>query len=165
GTQRNPERPLLHEARAVHSYQVNPQSIECNINIEYVSKKEETARLMRKSLEDNAPERNTNISMALDALTDAGNASDKEVLDKTREIVRHTFWGEVGAKLAIDIVSGVRLEHINEYNDRTRQARANPPSQYSSSSSSSAGPFRLGKQAVIDAALKEEKWRLEPALN
>ncbi len=35
---------------------------------------------------------------------------------------------------------------------------------FSSSYCSSAGPSRLGKQAVIDAALKEEKWRLEPAL-
>ncbi|MFM7987649.1 MAG: hypothetical protein ACKPKO_50880, partial [Candidatus Fonsibacter sp.] len=73
----------------------------------------------------------------------------------------------VGAKLAISIANGVRLEHINEYKDSIRQARANPPSQSSSSasaSSSSAGPARLGKQAIIDAALKDEKWRLKPAL-
>ena len=38
------------------------------------------------------------------------------------------------------------------------------PHQSASSSSSSAGPSTLGKQAIIDAALKEEKWRLAPAL-
>ena len=73
----------------------------------------------------------------------------------------------MGAKLAISIANGVRLEHISECKDSIRQARTNPPSQYSSSSSSassSAGPARLGKQAIIDAALKEEKSRLEPAL-
>ena len=132
-----------------------------------MSKKDEDARLVRKSLEDNAHERNTYIRMALDALSASARASDKEVLDQTREIIRDTFRGEVGAKLAISIANGVRLEHINEYKDSIRQARANPPSQSSSSasaSSSSAGPARLGKQAIIDAALKEEKWRLTPAL-
>ncbi len=132
-----------------------------------MSKKDEYAKLMRKSLEDNARERNTYIRMAMDALSASARASDKEVLDQTREIIRDTFRGEVSAKLAINIANGVRLERINEYKDSIRQARANPPSQSSSSasaSSSSAGPARLGKQAIIDAALKEEKWRLTPAL-
>ena len=132
-----------------------------------MSKKDEDAKIVRKNLEDNAHERNTYIRMALDALSASARASDKEVLDQTREIIRDTFRGEVNLKNATTIANGVRLEHINEHRDSIRQARANPPSQSSSSasaSSSSAGPARLGKQAIIDAALKEEKWRLEPAL-
>ena len=82
---------------------------------------------MRRSLEDNAHERNTCITMALDALSDADKASDKAVLDTTREIVKATFRGEVGAKLAINIANGVRLEHISEYKDSIRQARVPPP--------------------------------------
>ena len=125
-----------------------------------MSKKDEDAKLVRTSLEDNAHERNTYIRMALDALSASARASDKEVLDQTREIIKDTFRGEVNLKNAITIANGVRLEHINEYRDSIRQTRANPPSQSSSSasaSSSSAGPARLGKQAIIDAALKEEK--------
>ena len=39
--------------------------------------KEEVARLMRRSLEDNAHERTTYIKMARDSLSDADKASDK----------------------------------------------------------------------------------------
>ncbi|MFM7980365.1 MAG: hypothetical protein ACKPKO_13715, partial [Candidatus Fonsibacter sp.] len=125
--------------------------------------------LCEKSLKDNAHERNTYTIMALDALSASARASDKEVLDQTREIIRDTFRGEVNLKNAITIANGVRLEHIDEYRDSIRQTMAHPPSQSSlsasaSASSSSAGPARLGKQAIIDAALKEEKWRLTPAL-
>ncbi|MFM7988249.1 MAG: hypothetical protein ACKPKO_53945, partial [Candidatus Fonsibacter sp.] len=62
-------------------------------------------------MDDNAHERNTYIKMALDALSDADNASDKEVLNNTRDIIKGTFFfrGEVSAKLAIDIANGVRL--------------------------------------------------------
>ena len=66
------------------------------------------------------------IKKALDTLSDADKASDKEVLDMTREIVNAMFRGEVGAKLAINIANGVRLQHISEYNDSIQQARANP---------------------------------------
>ena len=126
-------------------------------------KKEEYARLMLKSLEDNAQERKTYIKRAMGSLSGTERASDKEILDKTREIIKDTFRGKVGAKFATTIANGVMLHHINEYKDTIQQARANPPSQ-PSSSSSSAAPIRLGRQAIIDAALKEEKWRLEPAL-
>ena len=64
--------------------------------------------------------------MALDALSDANKTSDKEVLDMTREIVKATFRGEVGAKLAIGVANGVRLQRISEYKDSIRQARATP---------------------------------------
>ena len=68
--------------------------------------------------------------MAVDALSDAEKASDKEILDKTRDIIKDTFRAEVGAKFAANIANVVRLQHINEYNDTSQQARANPPSQY-----------------------------------
>ncbi|MFM7979458.1 MAG: hypothetical protein ACKPKO_09100 [Candidatus Fonsibacter sp.] len=42
-----------------------------------MSKNEEDARLLRKSLEDTAHERNTYIKQALDTLSDADKASDK----------------------------------------------------------------------------------------
>ncbi|MFM7984034.1 MAG: hypothetical protein ACKPKO_32385, partial [Candidatus Fonsibacter sp.] len=67
----------------------------------YMSKEKEYARLMHKSLEDNAHERNTYIQMTLDGLSDADKASDKSVLDNKLDIINDTFRGEVSAKLAI----------------------------------------------------------------
>ena len=64
---------------------------------------------MQRKPEDNADERNTYITMALDALSDADKASNKAVLDKTREIIQDTFRGEVGAKLATIIANAVQL--------------------------------------------------------
>ena len=108
---------------------------------------------MRRSLEDNADERNTYIKMALDAPSEANKASNKAVLEKTREIINDTFRGEVGAKLATNIANGVQLQHIKEYMDSIEATRATPPSQSSSSSSSSSsGARRLRKEAVMDAA-------------
>ena len=122
--------------------------------------KNNDAMNMRQKLEDNADEGKTYIRMALKALSDADKASNKAVLDKTREIINDTFRGEVGAKLAGLIANGVQLQHINEYMDSIEATRATPPSQSSSSSScSSSGARRLSKEAVMDAALKEEKWR------
>ena len=67
---------------------------------------------MRRSLEDNADERKTYIKMALDTVSDADKASNKALLEKTREIIKDTFRGEVGAKLATMIANGVQLQHI-----------------------------------------------------
>jgi hypothetical protein len=86
-----------------------------------MSKTKEYARLMRRSLEDNVHEQNTYIKMALDMLSDADNASDKEVLDMTREIVKATFRGEVGTKLAIHIANGVRLQNTRTASDEQGQ--------------------------------------------
>ena len=69
------------------------------------NKKEEDAKLMRWSLEDNANDGNNYIKMALSAISDADKASNKEVLDKTREIIKDTFRGDVGAKLATNIAN------------------------------------------------------------
>ena len=90
------------------------------------NKKEEYARLMRRSMEDNTQERKTYIKMAMDSLSGAHRASDKEILDKTREIIKDTFRGEVGAKFASLIANGVMLHHINECKDTVQQAWANP---------------------------------------
>ena len=129
-------------------------------------KKAEYARLMRNSLEDNAQERKTYIKLATDSLSGTERPSDKEILDRTREIIRGTFRGEVGAMFAALIANGIILHHINEYKDTVRQARSNPSSSSSSSAPPPAppAPSTRGRQAIIDAALKEEKWRLEPAL-
>ena len=67
------------------------------------------------------------IKMALDARSDADKASNKAVLDKTREIIQDTFRGEVGAKLATIIANAVQLQHIKEYQERIQKARATRP--------------------------------------
>ena len=72
---------------------------------------------MQRSLEDNAHERHTYIQMTLDALSDADKVSRREVLDMTRYINEAMFRGEVGAKLAINIANGVRLQRVNEDKD------------------------------------------------
>ena len=63
----------------------------------------------------------------MDALSDADKASNKAVLEKTREIIKDTFRGEVGAKLATMIANGVQPQHIAEYQERIQKARATPP--------------------------------------
>ena len=60
---------------------------------------------MRRSMEDNAHERNTYIKMAIGSLSGANKASDKEILDKTRETIKDTFRGEVGAQFAAIIAT------------------------------------------------------------
>ena len=116
-------------------------------------RKEKEARLMQQQLKDNADERNTYIKMAFAALSDADKASNKAVLEKTRDIINDTFRGEASANLATIIANGVQLQHINENKDSMQTTRANPPSQSSaSSSSSSSGARRLGKEAVMDTA-------------
>ena len=117
---------------------------------------------MRRSLEDNADERNTYIKMALNALSDADQASNTTVLDKTREILKDTFRGEVGAKLATIIANGIQLQHIKQYKDNTSSSSCSSSS--ASSSSEARATHALSKQAAMDAALKEGKWRLGPAV-
>ena len=128
--------------------------------------KKEDAMNMRQKLEDNADERKTYIRMALNDLPDADKVLYNKVLGKTREIIKDTFRGEVGAKLADMIANEVQLQHIDEYMDSIKATRAPPPSQPSSSSasSSSSGPAILERDAIMDTALKEMKWRLGPAL-
>ena len=123
-------------------------------------KQAEDAMLMQQGLKDSADERNTYIDTALDALSDADKASDKSVLDKTREIIKDTFRVLVGANLAAMIANGLQLKHIKEYKDSIQTTRVTPTSHSSSSSSfsssSTSGANRLDKGAVINAACKEE---------
>ena len=49
--------------------------------------------------------------------SDADKVSRREVLDMTRYINEAMFRGEVGAKLAINIANGVRLQRVNEDKD------------------------------------------------
>ena len=63
-------------------------------------------------MENNAEDRATYINMALDTLSDADNASNIAVLDKNREVVKNTFRGEAGVKLANNIATATQLEHL-----------------------------------------------------
>ena len=110
--------------------------------------------LMQQSLKDNADERSNYSKLAWDALSGADKASNKAVLEKTRDIIKDTFRGEVGAKLATIIANGIQLQHSKEYQESSKKEGRPPPSQASSSSSSSSpsGASRLGKKAVMDAA-------------
>ena len=65
-----------------------------------MSNKKEDAMLMRKKLKNNADERKTYIKMALGALSNADKALNNKVLEKTRDIIKDTFRGEVNANLA-----------------------------------------------------------------
>ena len=112
--------------------------------------KNNDAKNMRQKLENNADERKTYIRMALNDLPDADKVLYKKVLGKTREIIKDTFRGEVGAKLAGMIANGVQLQHIDEYMDSIEATRAPPPSQPSSSSK----PAILERDAIMDTALK-----------
>ena len=51
------------------------------------------AMIMRQQLANNADERKTYIRMAFNALSDADKASNKAVLEKTREFIIDTFRG------------------------------------------------------------------------
>ena len=62
-------------------------------------KKEEYARLMRRNIEYNVHERKTYNKMAVDSLSGADKALDKEILDKKREIIEDTFSGRGGRKV------------------------------------------------------------------
>ena len=88
--------------------------------------KDKEAKVMRQQLKDSADKRNTYIKKALAALSDADKASNKAVLEKTREIIKDTFRGEVSAKLATIITNGEQLQHINEYMDSIEATRATP---------------------------------------
>ena len=123
-------------------------------------KKQTEANNIRQELADDADERKTYIRMALNDLPDADKVRKEKVLAKTREIIKDTFRGELNLKNATTIANAVQLQHIDEYMDSIEATRAPPPSQPSSSS----GPTILERDAIMDTALKEMKWRLGPAL-
>ena len=125
-------------------------------------KKQTEANNIRQELADDADERKTYIRMALNDLSDADKVRNEKVLAKTREIIKDTFRGDLNLKNATTIANAINLQHIGEYMVSIEAKRAPPPSQPLSSSSS--GPELTERDAILDAALKEMKWRLGPAL-
>ena len=72
--------------------------------------------------------------------------TDGDVLAKTQQLIKDEASKLVGDRLANMLANWMSLEHIKEYKTKLKQENT------------------MRKQAVMDAALKEEKWRLEPAL-
>ncbi len=90
------------------------------------------------------------------------------LLEKTRSEVEQITNNRVGESPAKTIANELTVRHIVEYiihikkqeEDNAQQqeeAQQDPPQ-------ASRDTARLNRQAIIDAALKEEKWRLQPAL-
>ena len=107
--------------------------------------------LILPNLRSNADEPNTFISLELDTVSDADKATNATLLDKTREVIKGTFHGEIGAKFATDIANGIQLQRIKQYEGNASSA--------SSSSTEARATRTLTKQAAMDAALAAEKWR------
>ena len=119
-------------------------------------KKQTEANNIRQELADDADERKTYIRMALNDLPDADKVRNEKVLAKTREIIKDTFRGELNLKNATTIANAINLQHIGEYMVSIETKRAPPPPP--------SGPELTERDAIMDAALKEMKWRLGPAL-
>ena len=119
-------------------------------------KKQTEANNIRQELADNADERNHYIRMALNDLPDADKVRKEKTLAKTREIIKDTFRGDLNLKNATTIANAINLQHIGEYMVSIEAKRAPPPPP--------SGPELTERDAIMDAALKEMKWRLGPAL-
>lgn len=119
--------------------------------------------------------------MALDTRSDADNASNATVLDKTRNVIKGAVRCEVGVYLATNIANVVQLQHNkacahNNPRDSATPSRGTTTREGDAKASSTHGPApqssvprrherrkqqsdstRLRKHAAIDAALTEEK--------
>ena len=105
-----------------------------------------TATDIAQGLKHSAEVRGKFIQLALDTFPDANKATIGDVLAKTQQLIRDEASKLVGNHLANLLANWMSLEHIKEYKTKLKQEST------------------MRKQAVMDAALKEEKWRLEPAL-
>jgi len=106
----------------------------------------QTATDIAQGLKHSAEVRGKFIQLALDTCPDAKKATIGDVLAKTQQLIRDEASKLVGDHLANLLANWMSLEHIKEYKTKLKQEST------------------MRKQAVMDAALKEEKWRLEPAL-
>ena len=106
----------------------------------------QTATDITQGLKHSAEMRGKFIQLALDTFPDAKKATIGDVLAKTQQLIRDEASKLVGDRLANMLANWMSLEHIKEYKTKLKQEST------------------MRKQAVMDAALKEEKWRLEPAL-
>ena len=106
----------------------------------------ETAKDIAQGLKHSAEVRGKFIQLALDTFPDAKKAPIGEVLTKTQQLIRDEASKLVGDRLANMLANWMSLEHIKEYKTKLKQENT------------------MRRQAVMDAALKEVKWRLGPAL-
>ena len=97
------------------------------------------------------------------------------VLEKARSEVEQITKNRVGESAAKTIASKVTVSHIVEYivhikhqeEDNDQQQQQAPPEEEAPPDppqEKQGTRARLNQQAIIDAALKEERWRLEPGL-
>ena len=106
----------------------------------------QTATAISQELKHSAEVRGKFIQLALDTFPDANKATIGDVLAKAHQLIKDEASKLVGDHLANVLANWMSLERIKEYKTKLKQDIA------------------MRKQAVMDAALKEEKWRLEPAL-
>ena len=108
------------------------------------------------------------IKLAMDSLPADKKYDVDALLEKTRSQVEQITKNKVGESAAKTIANALTVRHIVEYiihikqqeEDNAQQqeeAQQDPPQE-------SRDTARLNRQAIIDAALKEAKWRLEPVL-
>ena len=142
------------------------------------NKQQQEARDKRKqsittainNLINNASTRFGYIERAMDSLPKAKKYDVEALLEKARSDVEDIAKIKVDASAAKTIANKLTVEHIIEYiihikqqeedNEQKQEeaAPADPPQE------SRGTKARLNQQAIIDAALKEKGWRLEPAL-
>ena len=90
------------------------------------------------------------------------------LLEKTRSRVEQITKNRVGERAAKTIANALTVRHIVEYIIHIKQQEEDNAQQQEEARQDTPQErretARLGKQAIIDAALKEEKWRRQPAL-
>ena len=106
----------------------------------------QTATDIAQGLKHSEEVRGKFIQLALGTFPDANKATIGDVLAKTQQLIRDEASELVRNHLANLLANWMSLEHIKEYKTKLQQEST------------------MRKQAVMDAALKEEKWRLAPAL-
>ena len=101
----------------------------------------ETAKDIAQGLKHSAEVRGKFIQLALDTFPDANKATIGDVLAKTQQLIKDEASKLVGNHLANLLANWMKLEHIKEYKTKLHQEST------------------MREQAVVDAALKEEKRR------
>ncbi|MFM7984555.1 MAG: hypothetical protein ACKPKO_35035, partial [Candidatus Fonsibacter sp.] len=109
------------------------------------------------------------IKRAMDSLPADKKYDVDALLEKTRSEIKENTKDRVGESAAKTVASKVTVGHIVEYiiheiqqeEDNAQQQEEAPPDPPQEKQGTKA---RLNQQAIIDAALNEERWRLEPGL-
>ena len=153
-----------------------------------MSNKQEEARDKRKQsittainkLINNTSTRFGYIERAMDSLPEAKKYDVEALLEKARSDVEDIAKIKVDASAAKTIANKLTVKHSIEYiihikqqeedNEQKQEeaAQEDPPQEEAAQADppqeSRGTKARLNQQAIIDAALKEKGWRLEPAL-